>query len=63
MERDNPTASAVAVAGDKILSAGSLDEVKAALGERPYRVDQTFADRNLMPGSIDQHLHPDQALR
>jgi hypothetical protein len=35
MERDNPTATAVAVAGDKILVAGSLDEVKATLGDRP----------------------------
>ena len=44
MERDNPTAGAVAVAGDKIVSAGSFDEVRAALGERPCRMDD-FADR------------------
>ena len=58
MERDNPTATAVAVAGDRILAAGSLDEVKAALGARPYLVDETFADKVVMPGLIDQHLHP-----
>ena len=58
MERDNPTATAVAVEGDKIVAAGSLDEVKAALGERPYRVDETFADKVVLPGLIDQHLHP-----
>jgi predicted amidohydrolase YtcJ len=58
MERDNPTATAVAVAGDKILVAGSLDQAKAALAGRPARVDQTFADKVVMPGLIDQHLHP-----
>jgi predicted amidohydrolase YtcJ len=57
MERDNPTATAVAVAGDKILVAGSLDQAKAALAGRPARVDQTFADKVVMPGLIDQHLH------
>ena len=32
MEPENPTATAVAVAGDKILAVGSLEQVKAALG-------------------------------
>lgn len=58
MERGNPTATAVAVEGDRIVAAGSLDEVKAALGARPYRIDQTFADKVVLPGLIDQHLHP-----
>jgi predicted amidohydrolase YtcJ len=58
MERANPTATAVAVEGDRIVAAGSLNEVKAALGARPYRIDQTFADKVVLPGLIDQHLHP-----
>jgi predicted amidohydrolase YtcJ len=58
MERDNPTATAVAISGDKILAVGSLDQVKAALGDRPMRIDRTFADKVLTPGLIDQHLHP-----
>ena len=58
MERDNPTSTAVAVAGDKIVAAGSLDEATAALGSRPWRVDRTFADKVVTPGFIDQHLHP-----
>ena len=58
MERENPSATAVAVAGKKIVAAGSLDRVKAALGEQPYRIDRTFADNVLVPGLIDQHLHP-----
>ena len=58
MERENPTAQAVAVSGKKIIAVGSLDQVKAALGERPYKIDDTFADKVVMPGLIDQHLHP-----
>jgi hypothetical protein len=58
MERDNPSATAVAIAGDKILAAGSLDQVKSALANRPYRIDATFADKVVLPGLIDQHLHP-----
>jgi predicted amidohydrolase YtcJ len=58
MERGNPTATAVVVEGDRIVAAGSLDEVKAALGARAYRIDRTFADKVVLPGLIDQHLHP-----
>jgi predicted amidohydrolase YtcJ len=58
MERENPIATAVAVAGNKILAVGALDQVKAALGERPSRIDKTFADKVILPGLIDQHLHP-----
>ncbi|MFL9499060.1 amidohydrolase [Rhodopseudomonas palustris] len=58
MERGAPEATAVAVAGKRIVAAGSLDEVKAALGSRPFTVDETFASKIVMPGLIDQHLHP-----
>ena len=58
MERDNPSATAVAVAGKRIVAAGSLDEVKAALGDQPFTVDETFKSKVVMPGFIDQHLHP-----
>ena len=58
MERSNPEATAVAVAGKRILAAGSLDEVKAALDDSPFIVDQTFEDKVILPGFIDQHLHP-----
>ncbi|MFO1477341.1 MAG: amidohydrolase [Verrucomicrobiota bacterium] len=58
MEPANPVATAVAVRGDRIVAAGSLDEVKAALGGTNYVVDSTFAARVLLPGFIDQHLHP-----
>ena len=58
MEADNPTATAVAVADKRIVAAGTLDQVKAALGETPYAIDTTFDGKIVMPGFIDQHLHP-----
>ena len=58
MERDNPQATAVAVEGNRIVVAGSLDDVKAALGKKPYVVDTTFSEKVIVPGFIDQHLHP-----
>ncbi|MBN9017890.1 MAG: amidohydrolase [Rhizobiales bacterium] len=58
MEAANPTAEAVAIAGKRIVAVGSLDEVKAALGDQPYQLDETLKARVVMPGFIDQHLHP-----
>jgi predicted amidohydrolase YtcJ len=58
MERDAPEATAVAVAGKRILAIGTLDAVKAAVGGRAHRVDDTFHDKVVLPGLIDQHLHP-----
>src|ERR1700693_3274247 len=51
-------ATAVAVAAGRILAVGSLDDITRALGDRPFNVDTTFADKVLMPGLIEQHLHP-----
>ena len=58
MESANPTATAVAVAGDRILAVGSLEDVKKALADRPFSLDERFAGKILMPGLIEQHLHP-----
>jgi len=58
MDSQNPTATAVAVSGKRIISAGTLDEVKAFLGKKSYDVDDTFSSKIIMPGFIDQHLHP-----
>ncbi len=58
MEKSNPEASAVAVSGKRILAVGSLDEVKAALGDGKFTLDETFRSRIILPGLIDQHLHP-----
>ncbi len=58
MERANPEATAVAVDGKHIVAVGSLDEVKAVLGDTKFVVDDTFAGKVVLPGFIDQHLHP-----
>ncbi|MEW6112424.1 MAG: amidohydrolase [Thermodesulfobacteriota bacterium] len=58
MERTNPEATALAVAGKRILAVGTLDEVKAALGDFPFMVNDTFKSKVVLPGLIDQHLHP-----
>jgi hypothetical protein len=58
MERSKPSATAVAVAGKRIVAVGSLDAVKQALGQRAYTVDETFKGKVVLPGFIDQHLHP-----
>lgn len=55
---DKPKATAVAVVGDKILAAGSLEQLKAAAGDQPYKVDNTFSDKVIVPGLIAQHDHP-----
>lgn len=53
-----PSAQAVAVAGDRIVAVGTLDEVKAAVGRQPYTVDGRFAGMVVVPGFIAQHDHP-----
>ena len=42
MEPGQPAATAVAVAGKRIVAVGSLAAVKQALGQRAYTVDETF---------------------
>ncbi|MGO9121801.1 MAG: amidohydrolase [Desulfomonilaceae bacterium] len=58
MERNNPVATAVAVAGKRILAVGNLDEVRASLGDLKFTVNETFESKVVLPGLIDQHLHP-----
>ncbi len=58
LDPSRPSAQAVAVVGDRILATGPLDELKAAMGSQPYRVDATFANQVIVPGFIAQHDHP-----
>ncbi len=51
-------ATAVAVEEGRVAAVGSLDEVEAALGERPFVRDARFANKVIMPGFIDPHIHP-----
>jgi predicted amidohydrolase YtcJ len=58
MERGAPEATAIAVQGKRILAVGTLAEVKSALGAQAFTVNATFASRVILPGFIEQHLHP-----
>ncbi|MCH2172787.1 amidohydrolase [Myxococcota bacterium] len=58
LEPSVPEATAVAVQAGKILALGSLESVQKQLGEIPSEVDSRFADKILLPGFIDPHLHP-----
>jgi len=58
MEKFMPEAAAVAVADGRIFAVGSLDEVRQKLGKTKFTVDDSLKDKVLMPGFIDNHLHP-----
>lgn len=51
MDPDNPDATAVAVSDGRITGVG-------AAGELDGDIDDTFSEAVLLPGLIDQHLHP-----
>jgi predicted amidohydrolase YtcJ len=58
MERESPEAEAIAVVGKRIVALGTLAEVRAALGDTPHAIDERLKDKVVMPGFIEQHLHP-----
>ena len=58
LDTAKPNVQAVAVVGDRILATGTLDELKQAVGDQPYKVDTTFANQVIVPGFIAQHDHP-----
>ena len=58
MDSTNPTATAVAIRGRRIVSVGTLENLKPWLDAHPHRIDDRFKDKVLMPGLIDPHLHP-----
>ncbi len=58
MDPARPFAEAVAVAGEKILAVGSMSEVVTAVDGYSYEIDATFEEKVIIPGLIDQHVHP-----
>jgi predicted amidohydrolase YtcJ len=58
MDTAAPRANAVAVVGDRIAAVGTRDDIEALVGDQPYRIDETFADKVIMPGFVEQHVHP-----
>jgi len=57
MDAGRPTASAVAVADGRIVSVGTLESMQPWLRRIPHTVDDTFADRVILPGFVDPHTH------
>ncbi|WP_394933829.1 amidohydrolase [uncultured Ilumatobacter sp.] len=58
MASTQPSAEAVAIENGRIVAVGSYAHVQAAIGDLPHVIDDMFADRVILPGLIDQHLHP-----
>lgn len=58
MDPTQPRATAVAVRDGQILGVGSLADLQPWLKTGPYRIDDQFKDKVLLPGLIDPHLHP-----
>jgi predicted amidohydrolase YtcJ len=54
LDPDRPTATAVAALGDRILAVGSVEGLKTAVGVQPYVIDDTLADKTIVPGFVAQ---------
>ena len=55
VDKDHPTAQAVAVLGDRIVAVGSNDDVEAWHGAHTRIIDA--AGKLLLPGFNDSHVH------
>lgn len=53
-----PYATAVAVRDGRILSVGTLEDLKPWLENNPYEINNSFADKVIYPGFIEAHGHP-----
>ncbi len=58
MDQARPYATAVAVRHGYILGVGSLEDLAPWLKPTTFRIDRQFADKVLLPGLIDPHVHP-----
>ena len=58
MDRSLPEATAVAVREGKILSVGTMEDLQPWLSRDAYAIDNTFADKIVLPGFIEPHGHP-----
>ncbi|MEM8926498.1 MAG: amidohydrolase, partial [Actinomycetota bacterium] len=61
MEPALPEAEAVAVCDGRIVEVGTLDTMRPWLDGNDHVIDDTYAERVLLPGFIDPHLHPSMA--
>ncbi len=58
MEPAMPEASAVAVADGRIVAVGTLESLQSWTSQKGARIDRRFADKIILPGFIDPHVHP-----
>lgn len=58
MDESLPEATAVGVIGDRIVCVGSLDAMQAWREGRKVTVDDRLRDKVVLPGFIDNHVHP-----
>lgn len=61
MDASLPRAEAVAVANGRIVAVGTLESMRPWTASRPHTIDRRFQDKVLVPGLIDNHLHPQLA--
>ena len=52
-----PNATAVAVADGRILSVGSLEDMKPWTSKYPTQINRQFADKVIYPGFVEPHAH------
>lgn len=57
MDQGRPQADAVAIADGKIVSVGSLSTMQPWLKRYDHEIDDSFADKIILPGFIDPHTH------
>ena len=57
MDPKQPRADAIAVKDGKFIAVGTRAEVEAAAG-KGARLDQSFGDKVVIAGFIEQHVHP-----
>lgn len=53
-----PNATAVAVADGRILSVGTLEDMKPWTDKFPTQINRQFANKVMYPGFIEPHAHP-----
>ena len=53
-----PNATAVAVADGRILSVGSLADMKPWTDKYPTQINREFANKVIYPGFVEPHAHP-----
>ena len=57
MNPGQPEAEAIAILDGKILSVGTVEEMQPWLSRYNHRIDDTLADKIVLPGFIEPHTH------